>query len=207
MGNDRKRPGSESEGERCFRPPLQVTEPARLNLSRWRHGFEPRWDYKEKRIVRVLVSTLVTVQTRAFRPHRSAGQHAEQAGRPFSRPAFVPPATHGEARVLPRQAKDQRTPLRGYRRAPQGLPSEGPFVSDQVPVPAKDRRGGLDEEGGPTLAREQAGCRGQQGSVRAPQVRTTGLPGKNLQLVTKNEDLDLALSALLARWHEAKEAP
>ena len=43
--------------------------------------------------------------------------------------------------------------------------------------------------------------------VRAPQVRTTGLPGKNLQLVTKNEDLDLALSALLARWHDAKEAP
>jgi hypothetical protein len=47
----------------------------------------------------------------------------------------------------------------------------------------------------------------QQGSVRAPQVRTTGLPGRNLQLVTKNEDLDLVLSALLARWHEAKEAP
>jgi hypothetical protein len=47
----------------------------------------------------------------------------------------------------------------------------------------------------------------QQGSVHAPQGRTTGLPGRNLQLVTKNEDLDLVLSALLARWHEAKEAP
>jgi hypothetical protein len=28
------------------RVPPQVTESARLNLSRWRHGFEPRWDYK-----------------------------------------------------------------------------------------------------------------------------------------------------------------
>jgi hypothetical protein len=78
-------------------------------------------------------------------------------------------------------------------------------VSDHFPVPAKDRRG-PDEEGGPTLAREQAGA-AAKGSVRAPQVRTTGLPGKNLQVMTKNEDLDVALSALLARWHEAKEAP
>src|SRR6266508_2869524 len=27
------------------RVPPQVTESARLNLSRWRHGFESRWDY------------------------------------------------------------------------------------------------------------------------------------------------------------------
>jgi hypothetical protein len=27
-------------------PPPQLTEPTRLNLSRWRHGFEPRWDYE-----------------------------------------------------------------------------------------------------------------------------------------------------------------
>ena len=31
-----------------LRPAMQVTEPAGLNLSRWRHGFEPRWDYKQK---------------------------------------------------------------------------------------------------------------------------------------------------------------
>jgi hypothetical protein len=30
------------------RVPLQVTESARLNLSRWRLGFEPRWDYKQE---------------------------------------------------------------------------------------------------------------------------------------------------------------
>jgi hypothetical protein len=29
-----------------FPPPPQVRELARLNLSRWRHGFEPRLDYK-----------------------------------------------------------------------------------------------------------------------------------------------------------------
>ena len=30
----------------AFQRSPQVTESARLNLSRWRHGFEPRWDYK-----------------------------------------------------------------------------------------------------------------------------------------------------------------
>ena len=28
--------------------PPQLTEPIWLNLSRWRHGFEPRWDYTHK---------------------------------------------------------------------------------------------------------------------------------------------------------------
>ena len=28
-----------------FPPPPQVTELARVNLSRWRHGFKSRWDY------------------------------------------------------------------------------------------------------------------------------------------------------------------
>jgi hypothetical protein len=28
-----------------FRPPQQVTDSVRSTLSRWRHGFEPRWDY------------------------------------------------------------------------------------------------------------------------------------------------------------------
>jgi hypothetical protein len=33
----------------AFQPSPQVTESARLNLSRWRHGFEPRWDYAGQR--------------------------------------------------------------------------------------------------------------------------------------------------------------
>ena len=28
--------------------PPQVTGSAQLNLSRWRHGFEPRWDYERE---------------------------------------------------------------------------------------------------------------------------------------------------------------
>ncbi len=31
------------------RPEPQVTDSARTTLSRWRHGFEPRWDYSRKR--------------------------------------------------------------------------------------------------------------------------------------------------------------
>jgi hypothetical protein len=31
-----------------FPPPPHVTDSARLNLSRRRHGFEPRWDYERK---------------------------------------------------------------------------------------------------------------------------------------------------------------
>jgi hypothetical protein len=33
-------------------PRPQVTEPARLNLSRWRHGFEPRCDYQINALLR-----------------------------------------------------------------------------------------------------------------------------------------------------------
>jgi hypothetical protein len=33
---------------RLFPRPPQVTGSAMLNLSRWRHGFEPRWDYERK---------------------------------------------------------------------------------------------------------------------------------------------------------------
>jgi hypothetical protein len=32
-----------------FPCPPQVTDSTRTTLSRWRHGFEPRWDYQDKR--------------------------------------------------------------------------------------------------------------------------------------------------------------
>jgi hypothetical protein len=41
-------------------------------------------------------------------------------------------------------------------------------------------------------------------SVRAPEVRTTGLAGKDVQLMTKN--LDLALSAAFGAWHESEHS-
>src|SRR6266508_2340570 len=43
-----------------FRPPLQVMEPARLNLSRWRHGFKSRWDFRLARLRVGIVPSLVT---------------------------------------------------------------------------------------------------------------------------------------------------
>jgi hypothetical protein len=39
-------PESNSQVSAPFPPPPQITDSARLNLSRWRHGFEPRWDYE-----------------------------------------------------------------------------------------------------------------------------------------------------------------
>jgi hypothetical protein len=34
-----------------FRPPPQVTNSVRGTLSRWRHGFEPRWDYERRTLL------------------------------------------------------------------------------------------------------------------------------------------------------------
>jgi hypothetical protein len=47
-GSDHNRPEPNSPVRDPFPPPPQVTDSARLNLSRWRHGFEPRWDYERK---------------------------------------------------------------------------------------------------------------------------------------------------------------
>jgi hypothetical protein len=79
-----------------------------------------------------------------------------------------PESSAPPARVLPRQAKDQLTHLRGYRRAPQGLPPEGPFVSDQSPVPAKDRRA-PDEE----AAQRLRGSRRDAAADKARSARRT----------------------------------
>src|SRR5687768_8800822 len=45
----------------------------RIALSRWRHGFEPRWDYQGQRMSGSPVSTLVKVQTRASRDGKGEG--------------------------------------------------------------------------------------------------------------------------------------
>jgi hypothetical protein len=60
-------------------PPPQVTESARLNLSRWRHGFEPRWDYKRNR--------------RSERRHRSnESDDCAEVGRPRRTRVVTPTA-------------------------------------------------------------------------------------------------------------------
>src|SRR6266511_2412779 len=54
-----------------FRPPLQVMEPARLNLSRWRHGFKSRWDYAGQRPC----SGVPMASGPALAPRRTRGRH------------------------------------------------------------------------------------------------------------------------------------
>ena len=56
-----------------FPPPPQVTELARVNLSRWRHGFKSRWDYKQRPRSEA-VSHLNRHSTRSFVPHSSRGR-------------------------------------------------------------------------------------------------------------------------------------
>jgi hypothetical protein len=46
--NDGNRWSTESAGRPQIRTSPQVAESATRTLSRWRHGFEPRWDYKRK---------------------------------------------------------------------------------------------------------------------------------------------------------------
>ena len=63
----------------AFQRSPQVTGSARLNLSRWRHGFEPRWDYQETRRSGVL-SGLASRAARSLVPHssRSGPHHVTQ---------------------------------------------------------------------------------------------------------------------------------
>jgi hypothetical protein len=43
-------PRTEAPRQSRFGPAPQVTELTRVTLSRWRHGFEPRWDYQGRRL-------------------------------------------------------------------------------------------------------------------------------------------------------------
>jgi hypothetical protein len=65
----------------------QVARSARANLSRWRHGFEPRWDYQEKRRSEIL--------REAAKPEQVP-----------SRPGLVPQRTGHRHRRTPRDRND-----------------------------------------------------------------------------------------------------
>jgi hypothetical protein len=39
-------PEPKEQVKRRFQQVLQISDVVRTTLSRWRHGFEPRWDYK-----------------------------------------------------------------------------------------------------------------------------------------------------------------
>jgi hypothetical protein len=109
------------------------------------------------------------------------------------------------ARVLPRQAKNQLTNLRGHGRAPYAPFSVCPLASDQFPVPAKEGRRG-DQERRPALAREHAGRSRKEDLVQPPELRSSGFTREHPDLVAKNEDLDLALTSAFGGWHEPEQA-
>jgi hypothetical protein len=47
-GTDQNRPATKSPAQRSISASAAGHGVGRLNLSRWRHGFEPRWDYERK---------------------------------------------------------------------------------------------------------------------------------------------------------------
>jgi hypothetical protein len=68
----------------CQRSP-QVTESARLNLSRWRHGFKSRWDYKQRRWSDT-PSRLSGESAGPFVPHLSRGRQRHVTASAHVRP-------------------------------------------------------------------------------------------------------------------------
>jgi hypothetical protein len=97
------------------------------------------------------------------------------------------------ARVLPGQPKDQVANLRGHRPAPDALRPVSPLAPDQLSVPTKQGRG-RDEERAPTLPRQHARRGREQNPVQSPEPGAPGLAGKHLQLMAKDEDLDLTIA-------------
>ena len=75
---------------RHIRRSPQVAKSGPRTLSRWRHGFEPRWDYQANRAVESVISTLVKAQTRASDHGKSAGHARLARHAAVPRPAFVP---------------------------------------------------------------------------------------------------------------------
>jgi hypothetical protein len=63
----RKAGASNPQVRERIRPSLQVARSAPRTLSRWRHGFEPRWDYTQRRRSEAL-SSLSRDSAPPFRP-------------------------------------------------------------------------------------------------------------------------------------------
>jgi hypothetical protein len=95
-------------------------------------------------------------------------QHVSYAGRRDGHPE-LPALTHdteiAPARVLPGQAKDEFGDLvvEGIGRGPAAA-RVGPGPSDELPVPAQQRRR-RDEKGRPALAAEQSGQCGEHSAI------------------------------------------
>jgi hypothetical protein len=93
-------------------PRVRVTEPARPNLSRWRHGFEPRWDYQRERASRRHISLLDVIQA-ARAPVRWGLPGPETEADDFGCPLWCSPAAWVNARCT---LTSRRCPPIGARR-------------------------------------------------------------------------------------------
>ena len=72
-------------------------------------------------------------------------------------------------------------------------------------MPAQKRLG-TNEERAPMLLGEDPACRSEQRAVPAPVDRALDLPAQDLELVTKDEDLDLCdMAGAMVRCHKAQE--
>ena len=92
--------------------------------------------------------------------------------------------------VLRRQAQDQLLRLRGQRRSAPAPACIGPAATDEIAVPAQQRRR-LDQERPPPLPRQQLAERRQQDTIARAQARPPELAPQHVQLMPQHQDLKL----------------
>ena len=201
-GNDRKLYPQVSVP---FPPLALVTDSARTTLSRWRHGFEPRWDYREKRRSEAL-SSLSDDSALPFVPHLSRGRPRHVTGEsPRGRPGRVSRSTQSRRRICSkvRDRDEQRSsqdPVEGNgpradRHSRQGA-HEGPttartgaFVIRQRPALGEDNRRSI-SSGSATWARLGAVLWAGAGSHSGRRRRVLDRKGRTLASVESREAKD-----------------
>ena len=106
--------------------------------------------------------------------------------------------------ILGRQAQDELPRLSRERR-PAGTPMGiGPTAPNELAMPAKKRRR-LDEERLSARSRQHLAERRQQGTIGRPQARPSDLTPQHLQLMPKDEDLNLLRPLGATKEHKQLE--
>ncbi len=96
-------------------------------------------------------------------------------------------------RVLPAHPEDEVSNVLGDRwSASRRSPTEGPLPPHQLPVPPKERLG-ADQERRPPSSRKDPAHRGHEHPVLAAKARAAHLALEDLQLVTKDHELDFGI--------------
>src|SRR5919106_6620754 len=85
-----------------------------------------------------------------------------------------------------------RTVLGDRWSASRRSPTEGPLPPHQLPVPPKERLG-ADQERRPPSSRKDPAHRGHEHPVMAAKARAAHLALEDLQLVTKDHELDFGI--------------